>query len=120
MKRKLKDISLGTTEADIAIAHILGDTLTEMIFELNKDNIHTQEIDINLTINGKEYDYDIFLQHLSSKYFSYLERVCKNLITNEFISPLTDLVSIANDAQNKIESIMGNIPWDIRILEKRD
>lgn len=117
MKRKLKDIALGTEVGDIAVGHALGETLQEMALSLSPENIKEAEVDIVLTVDGKEVDVMLFFKHLSDSYFNYVGKEAKRLIADEITEKLTDLQNVVVDATNKIECLSNNIDWDIKVLK---
>lgn len=117
MKRKLKDIALGTEVGDIAVGHALGETLQEMALSLSPENIKEAEVDIVLTVDGKEVDVMLFFKHLSDSYFNYVGKAAKRLIADEITEKLTDLQNVVVDATNKIECLSNNIDWDIKVLK---
>lgn len=118
MKRKIRDIVFGNSEGDIALGHALEGCLTDMILEIPEDERETREVDIVLTIDGKEIDHELFFKHLSDNYFKYLKNVARELYTKEAKDALTDLINAAQTAQTKIESIDENISWDIEVLKR--
>lgn len=117
MKRKIKDIAFGTEVGDIAVGHALGETLREMVLSLSPENIQEAEVDIVLTVDGKEVDVMTFFKHLSDSYFNYVGKAAKRLIADEITEKLTDLQNVVVDATNKIECLSNNIDWDIKVLK---
>lgn len=117
MKRKIKDIAFGTEVGDIAVGHALGETLREMVLSLSPENIQEAEVDIVLTVDGKEVDVMTFFKHLSDSYFNYVGKAAKRLISDEITEKLTDLQNVVVDATNKIECLADNIDWDIKVLK---
>ena len=117
MKRKIKDIVFGTEVGDIALGHALGETLTEKVKALSPENIQEAEVDIVLTVDGKEVDVMLFFKHLSDSYFNYVGKAAKRLISEEITEKLTNLQNVVVNATEKIESISNNIDWDIKVLK---
>lgn len=72
-KRKIKDIVFGNTYGDIAVQYALGSTLDDLVRTLCPDNIQTEEVDIELKVNGVEVDHEEFFKMLSEVYFKKVE-----------------------------------------------
>lgn len=98
MKRKIKDIVYGRTHGDIAVSYALNEVLTEMLSCIEN---RESEIDIQLLINGTEYNHEIFFEHLSEKYFAYLKNKAEELIEEK--------LDILKNTYNKLETISKSI-----------
>lgn len=118
MKRKIKDIVFGTTEADIAISHCLGNCLTDMVKELDHDTLQTKEVDIVLTIDGKEYNHELFFKCLSDNYFKYLKKQVKQMLIQDTIDKITFVQNALEDMKNQIDCFNSNIDYDMEFLIK--
>lgn len=99
MKRKIKDIVFGTTEADIAIAHCLEGCLTDMVQELDHETLQTKELDIVLTIDGKEYNHELFFKHLSDYYFNYIKNQAKQMLIQDTLDKITFIQNALEDME---------------------
>ena len=117
MERLLKDIVFGNTEGDIAVSYALGDTLKDMVENLDKDSLPTETIDIKLFINGKEYNHELFFKHLSEHYFKYLQKQAKNIIKDDVLEAFNNLTNVVNDASNRIECVADNIDYEMQLLK---
>ena len=63
MKLKLRDIVLDHHPAYVAMDYALGETLTKMVRDLaGTEELHEKELDVQLLIDGKEYDLKNFFQ----------------------------------------------------------
>ena len=117
MKRKIKDIVFGTTEADIAIAHCLEGCLTDMLAqELDHEKLQTKEIDIVLTIDGKEYNHELFFKHLSDHYFNYIKKQTKKMLLQDTIDKITFVQNALEDMKNQIDCLNCNIDYEMRFF----
>lgn len=116
MKRKIKDIVFGTTAADIAIAHCLEGSLTDMVKELNHETIQTKEVDIVLTIDGKEYNHELFFKHLSDHYFTYIKNQAKQMLIQDTIDKIIDVQNSLEDMKYKIDSLNSNIDYEMQFF----
>lgn len=117
MERLLKDIVFGNTEGDIAVSYALGNTLKDMVENLDKDSLPTETIDIKLFINGKEYNHELFFEHLSEHYFKYLQKQAKNIIKDDVLTALNNLTNVVNNASNRIECVADNIDYEMQLLK---
>lgn len=121
MKRKIKEIVFGETTGDIAVQHSLGKTLEEIVINrLSSENIQTEEVDIVLTIDGKEYDHEKFFKHLSDNYFKYLRTQVEKLIVEETADKISDLKNSLELLSSKVESLRDNIDFDMRIIKRSE
>lgn len=118
MKRKIKDIVFGTTEADIAIAHCLEGCLTDMVQELDHETLQTKELDIVLTIDGKEYNHELFFKHLSDYYFNYIKNQAKQMLIQDTLNKIVDVQNTMEDFKYKIDSLNSNIDYEIQFFMK--
>ena len=118
MKRKIRDIVFGTTEADIAIAHCLEDSLTDMVKELDHETIQTKELDIVLTIDGKEYNHELFFKHLSDHYFNYIKNQAKQMLIQDTIDKIIDVQNTLENMKNKIDCLNSNINYEMQFFTK--
>ena len=119
MKRKIKEIVFGETTGDIAVQHSLGKTLDELVINrLSSENIQTEEVDIVLMIDGKEYDHEEFFKHLSDNYFKYLKTQAEKLIVEETVDKISDLKYSLDLLNSKVEALRDNIDFDMRIIKK--
>ena len=121
MKRKIKEIVFGETTGDIAVQHSLGETLDELVINrISSENIQTEEVDIVLTIDGKEYNHEEFFKHLSDNYFKYLRMQAEKLIVEETMDKISDLKNSLDLLNSKVESLRDNIDFDMRIIKRTE
>ena len=121
MKRKIKEIVFGETTGDIAVQHSLGETLDELVINrISSENIQTEEVDIVLTIDGKEYDHEEFFKHLSDNYFKYLKMQAEKLIVEETMDRISDLKYSLDLLNSKVEALRDNIDFDMRIIKRTE
>ena len=121
MKRKIKEIVFGETTGDIAVQHSLGKTLEELVINrLSSENIQTEEVDIVLTIDGKEYDHEKFFKHLADNYFKYLKTQAEKLIVEETMDKISDLKDSLDLLNSKVEALRDNIDFDMRIIKRTE
>lgn len=118
MKRKIKDIVFGTTEADIAISHCLEGCLVDMIKEFDHETLQTKEVDIVLTIDGKEYNHELFFKHLSDKYFHYMKGQVKQMLIQDTIDKIQFIQNALEDMKNQIDCLNSNIDYEMEFLQK--
>ena len=119
MKRKIKEIVFGETTGDIAVQHSLGKTLEELVINrISSENIQTEEVDIVLTIDGKEYDHEKFFKLLSDNYFKYLRMQAEKLIVEETMDKISDLKDSLSLLNSKVEALRDNIDFDMRIIKR--
>ena len=119
MKRKIKEIVFGETTGDIAVQYSLGKTLDELVINrISSENIQTEEVDIVLTIDGKEYDHEEFFKHLSDNYFKYLKTQAEKLIVEETMDKISGLKDSLDLLNSKVEALRDNIDFDMRIIKR--
>jgi hypothetical protein len=107
-KRKIKDIVFGSTYGDIAVQYALGKTLDDLVRPLCPDNIQTEEVDIELKVNGVEVDHEEFFKMLSEVYFKKV----KSCATKMFMDNMEDFqqtlmnhaTECVNDLKYKVDS----------------
>ena len=116
MKRKIKDIVFGITEADVAIAHCLENCLTDMVKELDHDTLQTKEVDIVLTIDGKEYNHELFFKHLSEHYFAYIKKQAKEMLLQDTIDKIQFVQNALEDMKNQIDCLNCNIDYEMQFF----
>ena len=117
MEIKLKYLLLGSIE-EKTIGIALGETLEELSIGLDHETIHTETVDIQLVVNGKDIGLVEFFKNLKDNYFKYLTEVAQNLVLEDVKDKLSELANTCNSAQNKIEQLDNNISWDIQCLKQ--
>lgn len=118
MKSKLKDIVLNYHPAYVAIDYALGETLTEMVSDLSgTEELHEKELDIQLLIDGKEYDLKNFFQSLSDNYFKHLGDKAKTLLFKDAEDTITSLHSTLYEIESKLNSINEDLSYDMEVID---
>lgn len=117
MKLKLRDIVLDHHPAYVAIDYALGETLTEMVGEIKPGELQEKELDVQLLIDGKEYDLKNFFQLLSDNYFKFLANKAKSVLFEEAEDTISSLHSTLYEIESKLNSINDNIAWDMRVID---
>lgn len=118
MKLKLKDIVLDYHPAYVAIDYALGETLTKMVKDLaGTEELHEKELDVQLLIDGKEYDLKNFFQLLSDNYFKYLGETAKKILFKDAEDTISRLHSSLNEIETKLDSINNDISWDMKVID---
>lgn len=107
-KRKIKDIVFGNTYGDIAVQYALGSTLDDLVRPLCPDNIHTEEVDIELKVNGVEVDHEEFFKMLSEVYFKKVKSCATKMFKDNMEDFQQTLMNYAtecvNDLKYKVDS----------------
>ena len=118
MKLKLKDIVLDYHPAHVAIGYAMGKVLTETVKNLaGTEELHEKELDVQLLIDGKEYDLKNFFQSLSDNYFKYLGDKAKTVLFEEAEDIINNLHSALYEIESKLNSINDNIAWDMKTID---
>lgn len=117
MKLKLKDIVLDHHPAYVAIDYALGETLTEMVGEIKPGELQEKELDVQLLIDGKEYDLKNFFQLLSDNYFKYLANKAKSVLFEDAEDTISSLHSTLYEISSKLDSINDNIAWNMNVID---
>ena len=118
MKFKLKDIVLDYHPAHVAIDYALGETLTEMVRDLaGTEELHEKELDIQLLVDGKEYDIKNFFQYLSDSYFKHLANKAKSVLFKDAEEAISRLRSTLYEMETKLDSINDTIAWDMKMID---
>lgn len=118
MKLKLKDIVLNYHPAHVAIDYALGKTLTEMVSNLvGTEELHEKELDIQLLIDGKEYDIKNFFQSLSDNYFKHLGDKVKTVLFKDAEDTINSLHSTLYEIKSKLDSINNDISYDMEVID---
>lgn len=117
MKLKLRDIVLDNHPAYVAIDYALGETLTEMVGEIKPGELQEKELDVQLLIDGKEYDLKNFFQLLSDNYFKYLGNKAKTVLFEDAEDTISSLHSTLYEIESKLNSINDNISWDMKVID---
>ena len=116
MKLKLRDIVLDNHPAYVAIDYALGETLTEMVGEIKPGELQEKELDVQLLIDGKEYDLKNFFQLLSDNYFKFLANKAKSVLFEDAEDTINSLHSTLYEITSKLDSIKENISWDMNVI----
>lgn len=115
---KLKDIVLDPHPAHVAIDYALGEALTKMVGDLaGTEELHEKELDVQLLIDGKEYDLKNFFQSLSDNYFKYLGNKVKTVLFKEAEDTISRLQLSLNEIETKLDSINNDISWDMKVID---
>jgi hypothetical protein len=118
MKFKLKDIVLDHHPAYVAIDYALGETLTEMTWKLaGTEELREKELDVQLLIDGKEYDLKNFFQLLSDNYFKYLGNKAKTLFFKDAEDTISSLHSTLYEIESKLDSINNDLSHDMKVID---
>lgn len=118
MKLKLKDIVLDHHPAYVAIDYALGETLTKMTCDLaGTEEFHNKELDIQLLIDGKEYDLKNFFQSLSDNYFKHLGDTAKNILFKDAEDTISSLHSTLYEIESKLDSITTDLSYDMKVID---
>lgn len=117
-KRKIKDIVFGNTYGDIAVQYALGSTLDDLVRPLCPDNIHTEEVDIELKVNGVEVDHEEFFKMLSEVYFKKVKSCATKMFKDNMADFQQTLMNYAtecvNDLKYKVDSAYQEYERDVR------
>lgn len=117
-KRKIKDIVFGNTYGDIAVQYALGSTLDDLVRPLCPDNIHTEEVDIELKVNGVEVDHEEFFKMLSEVYFKKVKSCATTMFKDNMADFQQTLMNYAtecvNDLKYKVDSAYQEYERDVR------
>lgn len=118
MKLKLKDIVFNYHPAHVAIKDALGETLTEMIWDqAGTEELREKELDVQLLINGKEYDIKNFFQSLSDNYFNHLGDKAKDILFKDAEDTINSLHSTLYEIESKLDSINNDISYDMKVID---
>ena len=118
MKFKLKDIVLDHHPAHVAITYALGEALTEMTWELaGTEELRNKELDVQLLIDGKEYDLKKFFQSLSDNYFKHLANKAKSVLFEDAEDTISHLHSTLYEIESKLDSINDNLSCDMKVID---
>ena len=117
MKLKLKDIVLDNHPAHVAIGYAMGKALKETVEKLaGTEELQEKELDVQLLIEGKEYDLKNFFQSLSDNYFKYLANEAKSVLFKDAEDTISSLHSTLYEIESKLNSINDNITWDMKVI----
>lgn len=118
MKFKLRDIVLDYHPAHTAINYALGEALTEMTWELaGTEELRNKELDIQLFIEGKEYDLKNFFQSLSDNYFKHLGDTAKKILFKDAEDTISSLHSTLYEIESKLDSINDDLLCDMKVID---
>ena len=118
MKLKLKDIVLDPHPAHVAIDYALGETLTKMVKDLaGTEELHEKELDVQLLIDGKEYDLKNFFQSLSDNYFKHLGDTAKKILFKDAEDTISSLHSTLYEIESKLDSINDDLSCDMKVID---
>ena len=118
MKFKLRDIVLDHHPAHVAIDYALGETLKEMTLELaGTEELQKKELDVQLLVDGKEYDLKRFFQSLSDNYFKYLGKAAKTILFKDAEDTISNLHSTLYEIESKLDSINNDISYDMKVID---
>lgn len=118
MKLKLKDIVLDNHPAYVAIDYALGETLTEILTNFTgTKELDKKELDIQLLIDGKEYDIKNFFQSLSDNYFKHLGNKVKTVLFKDAEDTIASLHSTLYEIESKLDSINNDISYDMEVID---
>lgn len=118
MKFKLKDIVLENHPAHVAIDYAMGKTLIKTVKDLaGTEELHEKELDIQLLIDGEEYDLKNFFQSLSDNYFKYLSTRVKTALFKEAEDTISRLQSSLHEIETKLDCINEDISYDMKLID---
>ena len=118
MKLKLKDIVLDPHPAHVAIDYAMGETLTKMVKDLaGTEELRNKELDIQLLIDGKEYDLKNFFQSLSDNYFKHLGDTAKKILFKDAEDTISSLHSTLYEIESKLDSITTDLSYDMKVID---
>lgn len=118
MKFKLKDIVLDYHPAHIAIGYAMDETLNEMVSDITgPEEFHDKELDIQLLIDGKEYDIKNFFQSLSDNYFKHLGDKVKTVLFKDAEDTIANLHSTLYEIESKLDSINNDLSYDMELID---
>lgn len=117
-KRKIKDIVFGNTYGDIAVQYALGNTLDNLVRTLSPETIRTEEVDIELKVNGVEVDHEEFFKMLSEVYFKKVNSCAVKMFKNNMESFQQSLRCLAtqcvNDLKDKVDEAFDDYEREIK------
>lgn len=112
MKRKIEDIVFGRTYGDVAVQYALGEALTDLVAQrINPDTVHTEEVDIVLTIDGVEYNHEEFFEMLSESYFKHVRNEVKKIMVEKTLDALSELETSIYDMKNHLDDLSNKIDY---------
>lgn len=118
MKLKLKDIVLDPHPAHVAIDYAMGETLTKMVKDLaGTEELQKKELDVQLLIDGKEYDLKSFFQSLSDNYFKHLGDTAKKILFKDAEDTISSLHSTLYEIESKLDSMNDNLSYDMKVID---
>lgn len=118
MKLKLRDIVLNHHPAYVAIDYALGETLTKMVEDLaGTEELNEKELDVQLLIDGKEYDLKSFFQSLSDNYFKHLGETAKKILFKDAEDTISSLHSTLYEIESKLDSINDDLSYDMKVID---
>ena len=120
MKFKLKDL-VDMRNNDIVghlFLHCIDSDFANAHKFISDEDFHNKEIDITLNIDGQEFDIRPWLEQFKEDYFYYVKREAKRLVSEKLSNRCDEIAEALNSVKEKLESIEGNIDWDMDITKQ--
>lgn len=113
MKFKLKDLLI--KDNDI-VGHLFLHCIDRDFANAHKfisgEDFDNKEIDITLTIDGREFDIQPWLEQFKEDYFYYVKREAQRIVSEKLSNRCYEIADSLNMLKEKLESIESNIDWD--------
>ena len=120
MEFKLKD--LVDTRKDDIVGHLFlhcidSDFANEYKF-ISEEDFNNKTIDIRLTIDGREFDIQPWLEQFRENYFTYVKRAAQNIVSEKLSNRCEEIAETLNNLKEKLESAESCINWDEILIKE--
>ena len=119
MKFRLKD--LVENKNDI-VSHLFLNSITWEFAEKNKpktnEEYENKTFNIQLLIDGEEFDINKWLETFRNNYFVYLRAEAQKLLAEKLSDKACDISNLLEDIHSKVKSLEDSINWEDVLVKK--
>lgn len=119
MEFRLKD--LVENKNDI-VSHLFLNSIIWEFVEKNKpktdEEYENNTFDIQLLIDGEEFDIKQWVESFKEKYFEYLRAEAQELLAEKLSDKARDISNLLEDIHSKVKSLEDSINWEDVLVKK--
>lgn len=117
MMYKIKDLLDNKNIASHLFLDCIDKELAQEITSAEDYDINTTEVDIRLTVNGREIDITNFLAHLEEDYFKLVKRTADRLVRETLSDRVDEISDMLLSLKDKLVHIENDIEWDEKLIK---
>ena len=117
MMYKIKDLLDNKNIASHLFLDCIDKELAQEITSAENYDINTTEVDIRLSVNGREINISNFLAHLEEDYFKLVKRNADSLVRKTLSDRVDEISSMLYSLKDKLVHIENNIEWNEKLIK---